>query len=120
MARDSELIFAEQPRRRRWPLFVLAAGLVLLIAAPPPLAVLLPAGVQRVDAARGVLKFHIQSTVTLGSERDTNNVASIGDGKPGEFRVSEDRTAFWLDDNVRQLTGAVEHEHKLGEKSSGG
>ena len=41
----------EQPRRRRWPLFVLAAGLVLLIAALPRLAVLLPAGVQRVDAA---------------------------------------------------------------------
>ena len=35
----------------RWPLFVLAAGLVLLIAALPRLAVLLPAGVQRVDAA---------------------------------------------------------------------
>ena len=35
MARDSGLIFAEQPRRRRWPLFVLAAGLVLLIAALP-------------------------------------------------------------------------------------
>ena len=51
MARDSGLIFAEQPRRRRWPLFVLAAGLVLLIAALPRLAVLLPAGVQRVDAA---------------------------------------------------------------------
>ena len=32
MARDSGLIFAEQPRRRRWPLFVLAAGLVTLIA----------------------------------------------------------------------------------------
>ena len=68
--------------------------------------------VSAVEAARRALKFHIQSTVTLGSERDTNNVASIGDGKPGEFRVSEDRTAFWLDDNVRQLTGAVEHEHK--------
>ena len=51
MARDSGLFFAEQPRRRRWPLFVLAAGLVLLIAALPRLAVLLPAGVQRVDAA---------------------------------------------------------------------
>ena len=51
MVRDSGLIFAEQPRRRRWPLFVLAAGLVLLIAALPRLAVLLPAGVQRVDAA---------------------------------------------------------------------
>ncbi len=35
MARDSGLIFAEQPRRRRWPLFVLAAGLVLLITAVP-------------------------------------------------------------------------------------
>ena len=38
MARDSGLIFAEQPRRRRWPLFVLAVGLVLLIAALPRLA----------------------------------------------------------------------------------
>ena len=55
MARDSGLIFAEQPRRRRWPLFVLAAGLVLLIAALPRLAVLLPAGVQRVDAALAAL-----------------------------------------------------------------
>ena len=33
MARDSGLIFAEQPRRRRWPLFVLAAGLVLGVRA---------------------------------------------------------------------------------------
>ena len=48
---DKGLIFAEQPRRRRWPLFVLAVAIVLLFVALPRLVVTLPAGVQRLDAA---------------------------------------------------------------------
>lgn len=51
MARDSGLIFGEPPRRRRWTLFAAVLAVVLLIAALPRLAVALPAGMQRVDAA---------------------------------------------------------------------
>ena len=52
------------------------------------------------EAGRRALKFHIQSAIACGSERNTNNVASIGNGKTGKIRISKDRAAFGLGDDI--------------------
>lgn len=48
---SKDLLFAEKPRKRRWPWVALLVLLGIAIAALPRLAVALPAGMQRVDTA---------------------------------------------------------------------
>ncbi|GKL38482.1 hypothetical protein NUBL13799_06140 [Klebsiella pneumoniae] len=76
-------------------------------------AEIVPVGVVAADSA---LQFHVEATIPLGGEDNTNDIASISDRKAGELAIAKNRSAIGFVDDFRQLADAVKHKQQLGKQ----